>query len=78
MAASNAVNLSINFLDGSKETIVQPVVSENGDISYPGLLSSINLVQKQSNQRLTEVIEDEKSKRAKLNSTAKLEIGMLL
>ncbi|GFS02847.1 hypothetical protein ElyMa_001133700 [Elysia marginata] len=68
MAASSAINLTINFLDGTKEAISQPIKPENGEISYPDLLSSINTVQAQCNQVLTKVIEDEKAKRANSNS----------
>ncbi|RUS75273.1 hypothetical protein EGW08_016965 [Elysia chlorotica] len=66
MAASSTVNIEITLLDGKKENISHSIAKENGDISFPGLLNSINFVQEKCNQLLTKIIEDEKSKRANL------------
>ncbi|KAK3802076.1 hypothetical protein RRG08_049967 [Elysia crispata] len=66
MAASSTVNITISFLAGNRENISHSIASENGEISYPGLLRSIGFVQEKCNQVLTKVIEDEKSKRANL------------
>ena len=66
MAATSTVNITISFLAGNRENISHSIASENGEISYPGLLRSIGFVQEKCNQVLTKVIEDEKSKRANL------------